>query len=72
MDASPEARWLAERLSVAGYVVLVVLASFGGWGVTRSYAFACLPEPRGGRNLLVAAYSGGGEGEGEKGSWHKL
>ena len=57
MGAPPEARWLAERLEVAGYVVLVVSASFSGWGATRSYAFACLSEPRGRRTLSVVAYS---------------
>ena len=66
MDVSPEARWLAERLAAAGYVVLVALTSFGGQGATRSYAFACLPEPRGQRTLSEA------EAEAQRGSWHKL
>ena len=39
MDASPEARWLAERSEAAGYIVLVVLDSFGGQGGTQLYAF---------------------------------
>ena len=30
MDAFPEARWLVERLEAAGYIVIVVSASFGG------------------------------------------
>ena len=65
-DASLEARWLTERLAAAGYVVIVVSASFGGQGATRSYAFACLPEPRGQRTLSEA------EAEAQRGSWHKL
>ena len=31
-DASPEARWLAERSEVAGYSVVIVSAFFGGQG----------------------------------------
>ena len=54
MDASLEARWLAERSEAAGYAVLVVPALYGGWGAMRSYAFACPPEPRGRRTLADA------------------
>ena len=60
-DASPEARWLAERSAAAGYVVVVILALFDGQGAMPSYAFACRPEPMGRRILLlVEAYSVGG------------
>ena len=69
-DVSPEARWLAERLTEEGYVVLVVSALFGGQGAIRSYDFACPPKPRGMRILYVGTYSGGGRGE--KGSWRKF
>ena len=60
-DASPEARWLAERSAAAGYIVIVISALFSGQGKMRSYAFACPPKPRGRNNLfLVEAYSVGG------------
>ena len=61
-DASLEARWLAYRLAVAGYVIIIVSTLFGGWGETRSYDFACPPEPRGGGRTLsvVEDYSVGG------------
>ena len=53
MDESLKARWLLERSSEVGYVVIVVSALFGGRGATRSCYFACLLERRGQRNLLV-------------------
>ena len=31
-DDSPEARWLAERLALAGHDIIVVSALFGSWG----------------------------------------
>ena len=70
IEASLEARWLTERLAAAGYLVLVISASFGGQGATRSCAFAFPPKPKGGRTLSVTAYSGGGGGK--KGIWRKL
>ena len=74
MDVSLEARWLAEKLEAMGYVVLVVLAFFGGRGATRSYDFSCQPEMIGKRTLSVAAYYTGGIGRSgrEKGIWQKL
>ena len=54
MDASPEVRWLEDRLSNAGYVVFILLASFDGWGATRPYTFAYLFKLRGGRTLAEA------------------
>ena len=69
MYASLEARWLMEISEAAGYVVLVVSASFGRRGATRSYYFACTPEPRERSTLPVATYSGGGGRK--KGSWRK-
>ena len=53
-DASPEARWLAERSAAAGYVVVIVSTSFGGWGATPSYDFAFPPGLRGWLTLAVA------------------
>ena len=53
MYASPEVRWLAERLIAAGYIVIVVLDSFGGWGVMWLYTFTCTPKPRERRTMLV-------------------
>ena len=53
MDESLKARWLLERSSAVGYVVIVVSASFGGRGETRSCGFACLPKTRGRCTLLV-------------------
>ena len=40
-------RWRVGVVKRAGYVILFILASFGGWGATQSYAFAFSPEPRG-------------------------
>ena len=58
---------MTERSAAAGYVIIVVLESFGGWGATRSYNFACLPEPRKGRFMSGASqsdyYGGGGKKE---------
>ena len=54
MDEYLKARWLAERSSTVRYVVIFVSALFGGRGETRSCDFACLPETRGRRTLLVA------------------
>ena len=55
--ASPDVRWLAERSAAAEYVIIVISASLGGWGATRSYT----PEPRGWSTMLVVeAYSVGG------------
>ena len=46
---------------LAGYVIIVISASFGGRGAMRSYDFACPLEPRGRHILsLVEAYSVGG------------
>ena len=53
-DASTEAQWLAQMSAAAGYVVVFVLALFGGQGVTQSYDFACLAKPRKQHTLLVA------------------
>ena len=53
MDESLKARWLLERSSVVGYVVIVVSSLFGGQGSMRSCDFACLPKTRGRRTLLV-------------------
>ena len=53
MDDSLKARWLLERSSEVGYVVIFVSASFGGRGATRSFDFACLPKTRGRCTLLV-------------------
>ena len=53
-NAPPEARWLAEIPEAAGYIFIVVLASFGSQGVKCLYAFLCPPEPRSQRTLSVA------------------
>ena len=53
MDESLKARWLSERSSAVGYVVIVVSALFDGQGSTQSCDFACLPKTRGRRTLLV-------------------
>ena len=53
-NMSLEAWWLAERSVVARCIVSVVLASFGGWGATRLYDFACPPKQRGMRTMFVA------------------
>ena len=53
MDESLKARWLLERSSAVGYVVIVLSASFGGRGATRSCYCAHLPKTRGRRTLLV-------------------
>ena len=70
MDASMEAQWLADSSEAVRYVVIVILALFGGRGTTSSYT----PKMRGRSTLsVVKAYSvGGGEpvgygGGGEKG-----
>ena len=59
--ASPEAQWLAERLASAGYVVVVVSASYGSQEAMWSYAFLHALLNRGGgvlcrwrHTLLVA------------------
>ena len=72
MYVSLEELWLAESLATVGYVVIIISDSFGGWGVMRSYDFACLTKPRGRRNLLVEMHSINDGGGGEKGSWRKL
>ena len=60
-DASLEVQWLAKMSTAAGYVVIVISASFDGQGEMRLYAFACPPKPRGRHILsLVEAYSIGG------------
>ena len=67
VDTPPEARWLTERSLVAGYIVVIVLNSFGGQGEMWSYDFACPPEPRGGSTLSVVAHSISYRGGGERG-----
>ena len=58
MDVSLEARWLVERSAAAGYVVIIILTSFGSQGVMWSYDSAFLPNPRGQYiMLLTEAYS---------------
>ena len=49
---------MAERLTAAGYVVIVISASLSGQGATRSYT----PKPRGQSTLSVleAYFVGGG------------
>ena len=72
MDASLEAPWLAKRSEAVGYVAIVTSALFSGQGETWSYDFSCAPKPRGRHILLlVEAYSIGGGGGSEKGSWCK-
>ena len=34
MNASPEGQWLAKRSSAVGYIIVIILASFGGRGQT--------------------------------------
>ena len=64
-DAYPETQWLEYGSEVTGYVIIIILDSFHSRGETRSYAFACLPKPRGMRSLSMKAhyvsYGGGGE-----------
>ena len=68
-DASLAAQWLSERLTAAGYAIIVVLALFGSRGATQSYT----PEPRGRRTLLVVeTYCVGGGSEGKKGNLVKI
>ena len=67
MDESLKARWLLERSSAVGYVVIVVSASFGGQGATWSCDFACLPKTGGRRNLMVTVE----EAEAKNVSWSK-
>ena len=69
IDVSSEERWLAEMLAAAGYTVIIVSSSFGGWRETWLYVFACPLKPRGRHILSVTAYSG--RGKGEKGGWRK-
>ena len=69
-DASPEAWWLMKRSVFAGYIIIVVLASFVGQGETRLYALAFPPEPRGGGGVYSDV--GGGGGGGKKVNWCKL
>ena len=67
-DASLEAQWLMDRSEAAGYVVIVVSASFGGQRTMRLYAFICLPEPRGRSNLSVAEAEAEAEAKREVGA----
>ena len=69
IDASPEARWFPEISEAAGYVVIVVSASFGGQGQCSHIR----PNRGGGLlcrwwgcNLSVVAHSVGGNGQGKK------
>ena len=48
MDTSPEAQWLVERMSLTGYVVISISASFGGQRATWSYIFHDNPNQGGG------------------------
>ena len=57
---------MSERSAATGYIVIVVSTSIGGWRATWSYAFACLPEPRGQSTLLVT------EAEAKREVWSKL
>ena len=66
--ASLEARWLAERSAVVGYIIIVVSSLFGSRAATRSYAFACPTKPRGRRTLLVAVAVVEAEGKKEVGA----
>ena len=45
---------MAKRLEAAGYFILVISASFGGWGTTLSYDFAFLLKPRGGAYYVIS------------------
>ena len=54
MDASQEARWLAERPAATGYVVIVVSASFGSLGGDAAICFCMHARTGGGRTLSVA------------------
>ena len=38
---------------MVSYIVMVVLASFGGQGETRLCAFVCLSKPRAWRTMVV-------------------
>ena len=69
---SSDIQWLAERSEAEGYVVVVVLVLFSGWGGFGSYVFACPPEPSGMSTILVAAQSVGYRGKGEKGKLVKI
>ena len=62
MDASMEARWLAERSAATGYAVVVISASLSGGGAMRSYDFVCPPKPRGRHILLLAEAYYAGDG----------
>ena len=64
MGVSPVVWWLAERLAVVGYVIIVVLDSFYGRGTMRLYDFMTAQTDG-------EVYSGGGGGGGEKLSWCK-
>ena len=56
-DAPPEAQCLAKRSTAAGYIVIIVPASFGGQGKMRSYTH----KQRGQSTIsMVEAYSVGG------------
>ena len=55
-----EARWLADKLAAAGYVVIIISELFGGLGSMRSNDFVYLTEPRRRHILsLVETYSVG-------------
>ena len=62
----------SERSAAAGYVVIIILALFGGRGEMQSCDFAYPPEPRGMPTVLVMAHSVGCGCGGKKGSWRKL
>ena len=52
---------------VAGYIIVVVSASLGGWGEMWTYSFACPPKLRGRHTISVVAHSVGYRGRGENG-----
>ena len=73
--ASLEARWLAESGEVVSGGVRRSCCTGIVWqlgGTKRSYAFACRPEPRGQRTLLLAVHYVGCGGRNKKLSWRKL